>query len=458
MTIYVFTGPTLSAEEAAAELPAVYLPPASQGDVYRIALRNPQAIGIIDGYFERVPVVWHKEILWAMAQGIHVFGSASMGALRAAELGSLGMEGVGRIYEDYRDGILEDDDEVAVAHGLAEIDFRCLSEAMVNIRATLASAEAAGLIAPSTHAALVRIAKALVYPERSYPRLLRQAIEESLPAEELRALQDWLPLGQINLKRQDALAMLRRMRVLVTPDLAPKRVEYHLAHTTFWDDLILSAGIAGDGPDNDPTMIATDAILDELRLRGVSYLDTQHRALLRHLALKEAQRLGYRGPEDAVPKKATEFCQRRGLHWQQDFDRWLEENQLSRGHFDVLMPKEFLLELVFAKQDMRQSLLDHLRVTDQFQKLWARAGEKQRRLEAAGLLHAGPADVDVSAAALFQWHLRRLGPLVPSDLRQHASVFGYSDVAALLQAILREFCYARLTANDFPAGNDPEGV
>ena len=60
--------------------------PSAQGDVYRVAQERPSAIGIVDGYFEGVLSVWHKEILWAMAEGIHVFGSASMGALRAAEL------------------------------------------------------------------------------------------------------------------------------------------------------------------------------------------------------------------------------------------------------------------------------------------------------------------------------------------------------------------------------------
>src|SRR6202022_2251854 len=69
MTAYVFTGPTLSVEEARAGLDAVYLPPVSQGDVYRVGLLRPEAIGIIDGYFDQVPAVWHKEILWAMTHG-----------------------------------------------------------------------------------------------------------------------------------------------------------------------------------------------------------------------------------------------------------------------------------------------------------------------------------------------------------------------------------------------------
>src|SRR5690348_17507358 len=84
-------------------------PPVRQGELYRAALDGPAAIGVLDGYFEVVPTVWHKEILSAMAAGIHVFGAASIGALRAAELDSFGMRGVGRIYEDFRDGVLQDD-------------------------------------------------------------------------------------------------------------------------------------------------------------------------------------------------------------------------------------------------------------------------------------------------------------------------------------------------------------
>src|SRR5260370_24883948 len=149
MSIVIFTGPTLSAADARGELAAEYRPPAAQGDIYRAAQTAPEIIGIVDGYFERVPAVWHKEILWAMSQGIHVFGSASMGALRAAELVDFGMEGVGAVFEMYRDGILEDDDEVAVVHTTDEFGFRAGSEAMVDIRPTLATATDDGVLSAS---------------------------------------------------------------------------------------------------------------------------------------------------------------------------------------------------------------------------------------------------------------------------------------------------------------------
>jgi len=75
--------------------------------VLRALVDRPRVIGIVDGYFERVPAVWHKEILWAMSRGVHVLGAASMGALRAAELHPFGMVGVGAIFEGFRDGELD---------------------------------------------------------------------------------------------------------------------------------------------------------------------------------------------------------------------------------------------------------------------------------------------------------------------------------------------------------------
>src|SRR5713226_6011264 len=157
MRAVIFTGPTLSAVDARMVLAADYRPPAAEGDVYRAARGRPQVIGIIDGYFERVPSVRHKEILWAMSRGIHVFGSASIGALRAAELAAFGMEGVGTIFEFYRDGMLEDDDEVAIAHGPAEVGFVAGSEAMVNIRQTLQKAERDGVISTELRTSLEKI-------------------------------------------------------------------------------------------------------------------------------------------------------------------------------------------------------------------------------------------------------------------------------------------------------------
>src|SRR6185436_15392645 len=79
---YVFLGPSLPIADAVRVLDAVYLPPVAVGDVYRLVREaRPRRIAIIDGYFERMAAVWHKEILFALERGVAVYGAASMGAL-----------------------------------------------------------------------------------------------------------------------------------------------------------------------------------------------------------------------------------------------------------------------------------------------------------------------------------------------------------------------------------------
>jgi hypothetical protein len=234
--IAVFLGPTLAAAEARAALPgAEILPPARQGDLYLAAKGGAAILGLVDGYFDQVESVSHKEVLWALSQGVHVYGAASMGALRAAELGSFGMEGVGEVFARYQRGELTDDDEVAVAHAPAEDGYRRTSVAMVDIRATLAAARAACVIGADTHARLVHAAKALFYPDRAYPIVLARAEAEGASAAELSALCAFLPTGRVDQKRRDALALLERLAGLRASPPAPRQVRWAFSHTDAWE-------------------------------------------------------------------------------------------------------------------------------------------------------------------------------------------------------------------------------
>jgi hypothetical protein len=244
MSACVFLGPTLAVADAARILDATFLPPVKLGDVHRVVSKlRPRAIGIVDGYFQWVPAVWHKEILWAMSQGVHVFGAASMGALRAAELAPFGMRGVGRIVDAYRTGRLhdldddpfEDDDEVAIVHGPPESGYRGASEAMVNIRCTLARAVADGVIADATRRALVADAKATFFAERGYVPLLAAGRAAGLPEPELDALDRWLPSGRVDQKWLDAVAMLEAMRALLITDPLPIKTGLAFERTTYWE-------------------------------------------------------------------------------------------------------------------------------------------------------------------------------------------------------------------------------
>ena len=113
--IALFVGPSSPHDLAKADNITVFHPIKS-GDIYKIMTHGFTKIGIIDGVFHGVPSIWHREILCAITYGIEVYGSSSMGALRAAEMSTLGVIGVGQVYEWYCSGHIIGDDEVALSH------------------------------------------------------------------------------------------------------------------------------------------------------------------------------------------------------------------------------------------------------------------------------------------------------------------------------------------------------
>ena len=116
--VLVYLGPSLSSISARKILPnAIYKPPAKQGDILSdVVNHEPTHIILIDGEFRQNLSPWHKEIVYALQfpSVKAVYGASSMGAIRAAGLDWIGMIGIGQVYEWYRNGITEDDSEVAL--------------------------------------------------------------------------------------------------------------------------------------------------------------------------------------------------------------------------------------------------------------------------------------------------------------------------------------------------------
>lgn len=196
--IVAFLGPSLAAAEARG---CTVLPPARQGDLWRALRMKPRAIALIDGVFESQPSVWHHEILDALDAGVLVFGGASMGALRAAELHTRGMIGVGQVFRWYRDAVIADDAEVALLHASSEHGFVPLTVPQVNVRFAAQEAVRQGVLRRTEARALVAHAAEIFYQERSWPAVLRV-----LPRA---ALEKWRRWKAPDLKATDAREVLR---------------------------------------------------------------------------------------------------------------------------------------------------------------------------------------------------------------------------------------------------------
>jgi hypothetical protein len=115
---HVFAGSSLDLVTEGARARAILHPPVRHGDLTRLAAdHRPGIVLIVDGIFGFEMAVTPMEIRQAIEAGWRVFGAASMGAMRAAELWPQGMIGIGDIYTLFRTGGLTSDADVAVLFG-----------------------------------------------------------------------------------------------------------------------------------------------------------------------------------------------------------------------------------------------------------------------------------------------------------------------------------------------------
>ena len=209
--IVVFLGPSLDREAAERILAAEYRPPARRGDVLSAVRDGATIICLIDGVFHQDSAVGHREILAAVKAGVRVVGASSMGALRAAETDTLGMQGIGEVYRMYKSGELVSDDEVALVFdpetGLS------LSEPLINIRCTLKNALCDDVIDAAAHDALLAAAQSVFYPQRTYARII-SAAEGTVGARIRERFAAWATEHACDQKRDDAIAALNYIRQL----------------------------------------------------------------------------------------------------------------------------------------------------------------------------------------------------------------------------------------------------
>jgi hypothetical protein len=208
--IVVFAGPSLPPRARPVDPRLQWRPPAIAGDALSVMSDHPGAVVLIDGLFDEWPAIRHKELLSLIADGVPVFGGASMGALRAAELHTLGMIGIGHIFEAYRRGRIDADDEVAVLHGPASFDWTPLTEPLVNVRATLLHAVRRKVIAAADARRLFAAARSIFYKQRTWAVVLEAAeANEGMGGDRAESFRAWLPTGHVDLKRRDALACVQ---------------------------------------------------------------------------------------------------------------------------------------------------------------------------------------------------------------------------------------------------------
>lgn len=363
--IAVFSGPTISHRDISQFMDCVCLPPVRHGDIIRLQRQPVEAIGIIDGYFEGAQSVWHKEILHALDSDIPVFGSASMGALRAAECHVFGMTGVGRIFEWYRDGVIEGDDEVAVVHGPEETGYLVTSLPMVDVRATLDNAFKFDIINNQQRALLLEIAKGTYYKGRTWQLVLDTA-NDVLNSESLyRNLRGWLIKNKVNQKRKDALEMLSLMRSKPWRKPAKRIKSFHFQHTSIWDAAVLDA----QSEHSEVSLGKSDRrVLARLRQDPDMYNNYYNKALLSRIC----QRINPGTVDDnALKASYNRFRKKAKLDSRSQLTEYLETIALSESELTRLISVEAKVEMTkSAEGNLQTDLIDQLKLDGQYRWLY----------------------------------------------------------------------------------------
>jgi hypothetical protein len=209
----IFLGPSLSHEKARKILEADYRPPARKGDFLRLAAglaggSNANIVGLVDGLFlQDYPPTPIEVYQLAVKKNMLLVGAASLGALRAVELEKFGMVGIGKIFELYKKGKIDADDEVAVTFVPGEQILQ--SEAMIDIRFNLFIAQRRGIINEVTKKAIIIVGKSTYFPHRNYDHIIDQTIK-LYPRlnDNLESFRSYILANRQSLKERDAIKLL----------------------------------------------------------------------------------------------------------------------------------------------------------------------------------------------------------------------------------------------------------
>jgi hypothetical protein len=213
----IFLGPSLSPEKARKIFDADNRPPARKGDFLRLAAdfaAVEMTVGFIDGVFLQdyppTPIeVYHL----ARKNGVLLAGAASLGALIAVEHEKFVMVGIGKIFQLYKMGKLDADDEVAVTFATEEGDYQLQSEAMIDIRYNLYHAHKKEDISKKAKKVLVKLAKEIYFPHRKYTYILEEAKNRYPVFEsEINSFGSYIRSNRKSLKEMDAIRLVKYLK------------------------------------------------------------------------------------------------------------------------------------------------------------------------------------------------------------------------------------------------------
>ena len=388
MKILVFAGPSLTRPlPTLSENEIILFPPAGQCDVMSAVHRlSPDVVIIADIRIWPSMSVLHKELIWALAKGVRIIGTAAGGALRAAELAFCGMKGHGRVYEMTTAGQIEDDAEVFCLWEKNEAGYTRQTLPLVNIRATLERLKVREEIGENGAEAVLAAARAIYYKNRTFSALEAGLADAGLNARRIATLMECLTKNYCDVQSDDLSDTLERISEAnflpspMSPETMPIPVDDQGAIFRMLydhDRIVEDAGC-------------------QMRLYEIGNFVTTHHpdmerlaynAFNRELVLVLADQTGVEVCDEEVAATTETFRRVSGLTQEDALLSWLTENDISLEDFSILMQDEtrikklqesFLAGQMFQKNT--RPVLDLLRLTHGYPQWRAKAFDREKSL------------------------------------------------------------------------------
>lgn len=198
----VFGGPSLSLVPAELLTGFELRPPVKRGELAALQSEAPRTVLVVDGLFGGSMAVTPLECRQLLSLGWQLLGCSSIGALRASELWSAGMIGVGTVYQLLRLEKIPADADVAVSYSAGS--WQELGVSVVQVRAIVAR-----LTSPHPAAQLVQAARRIHWLERSWADVFKAWSLLGVDAETLAKAKAMSANEALHPKKTDALEAIR---------------------------------------------------------------------------------------------------------------------------------------------------------------------------------------------------------------------------------------------------------
>lgn len=431
--VLIYAGPSLDYGTIAEQLPdceVIVKGPVRHGDFSTDLLEcEPSHVLIIEGLFHQNLSVWHKEIVWALQMpGIKgIYGAASMGALRAADLAPYGMIGCGRIFRWFYEGITFKEADVASAYGLrtdANVISSALTVPMVNVYGALLKALEDGVIDEGTAEYFVRQERAVHWTQRTLRHMdpnLAKLIE------------------QHDQKKIDALELLCTFRKLEPEPGATKLgIEALSGLFTAQFERDRSVNVGGR-----PVKLQDlDAFV---MLHDQEYDQHSANADYRILALMLADIYRITLSYTELDTEWQRFNVRMNLRSLEEHNQWLKDNHVNARELVRILSDEVRLRKLRRALMVRsgprrhtQRLLDYLKLNRNYT-YWANAAAAHEELIAQkGGEESLELGGETNVAILLNQHARKAGLTIPTSLGEYVREAGFGTVRELMVALSRD--------------------